>query len=62
MYLKGLGKIMMRLVNGFIGEPEGSPVIAQGGFGLENAEGLNRIVGIHVVGRHEPARLIGPDG
>jgi hypothetical protein len=37
-------------------------VEAEGGSGLEDLEGANRILWVHVLGGHEPSRLVGADG
>ena len=49
-------------VDAFVGEPEGTEVHGDAVFRRKREVGLDRLVGVHVLLAHEPARLIGPDG
>ena len=55
--LERLGRVVLL----FVGEIEGTEVDGHAGLRLQRAMGLHRVVGIHVVVAHEPARLVGAD-
>ena len=45
----------------FVGELEGAPVMAERLLGAQEAHHFDRLLRVHVVVAHEPARLIGAD-
>ncbi len=54
-------KILWWLIDALVCEPKSSPMKPKGGSGFENTERANRFFGVHVLGSHEPAGLIGAD-
>ena len=46
-------------MNRFISQLKGAPVRNHQFFGIQLLEGCNRLPGVHMAGRHKPARLVG---
>jgi hypothetical protein len=51
-----------RLVEGLVGQLEGAPVHGEEVPGAQIEEGLDGVLGVHVLGLHEPPGLVGADG
>src|SRR5437870_826872 len=51
-------QVLERLVDGFVGEPERSPMVPQRLGRTAQGQGFDRLGGVHVVVAHEPARLV----
>ena len=55
-------EVLRRLVDRFVGELERAPMVAERLLGADELKTLHRIVRVHVLRLHEPARLVGADG
>ena len=62
LFCQGPSQRFGRRIHGFVSEHEGAPVHGQGLARLNILMDFNRFCRVDVHRRHEPARLVGPNG